>query len=178
MDRWIIIILLFVCSIANAQFKKAIKFSTFYVAANGGTSLSDREIYSVDGSTLVYDTIFTPYDYSLSMGIRKIQRFGYEDKATFKDGTESSFSDAANVGRNPFEYLFQLQYKRQEGIEYLDQHHFIRYVKPNWLAKVEYIKDGFADIKYFESTQRLRLNVSKKLSFNLGAVQRLAEPYG
>ena len=178
MDRWIIIILLFVCSIANAQFKKAIKFSTFYVAANGGTSLSDREIYSVDGSTLVYDTIFTPYDYSLSMGIRKIQRFGYEDKATFKDGTESSFSDAANVGRNPFEYLFQLQYKRQEGIEYFDQHHFIRYVKPNWLAKVEYIKDGFADIKYFESTQRLRLNVSKKLSFNLGAVQRLAEPYG
>tara|TARA_R100001591_G_scaffold52697_1_gene62744 strand:+ start:11752 stop:12783 length:1032 start_codon:yes stop_codon:yes gene_type:complete len=178
MDRWIIIILLFVCSIANAQFKKAIKFSTFYVAANGGTSLSDREIYSVDGSTLVYDTIFTPYDYSLSMGIRKIQRFGYEDKATFKDGTESSFSDAANVGRNPFEYLFQLQYKRQEGIEYFDQHHFIRYVKPNWLAKVEYIKDGFADIKYFESTQRLRLNASKKLSFNLGAVQRLAEPYG
>ena len=178
MDRWIIIILLFVCSIANAQFKKAIKFSTFYVAANGGTSLSDREIYSVDGSTFVYDTIFTPYDYSLSMGIRKIQRFGYEDKATFKDGTESSFSDAANVGRNPFEYLFQLQYKRQEGIEYFDQHHFIRYVKPNWLAKVEYIKDGFADIKYFESTQRLRLNANKKLSFNFGAVQRLAEPYG
>jgi hypothetical protein len=178
MERWIIILLLFVCSTASAQFKKAIKFSTFYVAANGGTSLSDREIYSVDGSTLVYDTIFTPYDYSLSMGIRKIQRFGYEDKATFKDGTESSFSDAANVGRNPFEYLFQLQYKRQEGIEYFDQHHFIRYVKPNWLAKVEYIKDGFADIKYFESTQRLRLNASKKLSFNLGAVQRLAEPYG
>ena len=178
MERWIIILLLFVCSTASAQFKKAIKFSTFYVAANGGTSLSDREIYSVDGSKLMYDTIFTPYDYSLSMGIRKIQRFGYEDKATFKDGTESSFSDAASVGRNPFEYLFQVQYKRQEGIEYFDQHHFIRYVKPNWLAKVEYIKDGFADIEYFESTQRLRLNASKKLSFNLGAVQRLAEPYG
>ena len=178
MERWIIILLLFVCSTASAQFKKAIKFSTFYVAANGGTSLSDREIYSVDGSKLMYDTIFTPYDYSLSMGIRKIQRFGYADKATFKDGTESSFSDAASVGRNPFEYLFQVQYKRQEGIEYFDQHHFIRYVKPNWLAKVEYIKDGFADIEYFESTQRLRLNASKKLSFNLGAVQRLAEPYG
>jgi hypothetical protein len=160
------------------EFKKAIKFSTFYVAANGGTSLSDQEIYSVDGSTLVYDTIFTPYDYSLAMGIRKIQRFGYEDRTTFKDGTESSFSDAASVGRNPFEYLFQLQYKRQEGIEYFDQHHFIRYVKPKWLSKVEYIKDGFADIEYFESTQRLRLNGNKKLSFNVGAVQRLAEPYG
>ena len=40
---------------ADAQLKKAFKFSTFYVAANGGTSLSDEEVYSVDGSTLVYD---------------------------------------------------------------------------------------------------------------------------
>ena len=160
------------------EFKKAIKFSTFYVAANGGTSLSDKEVYSVNGSTLVYDTIFTPYDYSLAMGIRKIQRFQYEGTSPFKDGTESSFSDAASIGRNPFEYLFQIEYKRQEGIEYLDQHHFIRYVKPKWLAKTEYIVDGFADIEYFESTQRIRVNGNKKLSFNVGAVQRLAEPYG
>jgi hypothetical protein len=172
------ILFIFASFIANAQFKKAIKFSTFYVAANGGTSLSDRDIYSIDGSTLVYDTVFTPYDYSVSMGIRKIQRFQYEGTSPFKDGTESSFSDAASVGRNPFEYLFEIDYKRQEGVEYLDQHHFIRYVKPKWLAKVEYIVDGFADIEYFESTQRLRLNGNKKLSFNIGAVQRLAEPYG
>ena len=174
----LILVFLFASLSATAQFKKAIKFSTFYIAANGGTSLSDREVYSVDGSTLVYDTVFTPYDYSLAMGIRKIQRFQYEGTSPFKDGTESSFSDAANVGRNPFEYLFQVNYKRQEGVEYLDQHHFVRYVKSKWLAKIEYIKDGFADIEYFESSQRLRLNGNKKLSFNIGAVQRLAEPYG
>ena len=120
MIRVFVILLVFLMSCAApkeccAQFKKAIKFSTFYVAANGGTSLSDQEIYSVDGSTLVYDTIFTPYDYSLAMGIRKIQRFQYEGTSPFKDGTESSFSDAASVGRNPFEYLFQIQYKRQRG---------------------------------------------------------------
>ena len=176
--RGLILVFLFASLSATAQFKKAIKFSTFYIAANGGTSLSDREVYSVDGSTLVYDTVFTPYDYSLAMGIRKIQRFQYEGTSPFKDGTESSFSDAANVGRNPFEYLFQVNYKRQEGVEYLDQHHFVRYVRSKWLAKIEYIKDGFADIEYFESSQRLRLNGNKKLSFNIGAVQRLAEPYG
>ena len=175
---FLFLFLAFTANISNAQIKKAFKFSTFYIAANGGTSLSDEDIYSVDGSKLVYDTLFTPYDYSLSMGIRKIQRFQYEPKTNFKDGTESSFSDAASVGRSPFEYLFQVQYKRQEGVEYFDQHHFLRYVKPTWFAKVEYIKDGFADIEYFESTQRLRLNGKKKLSFNLGAVQRLAEPYG
>ena len=178
---YLLLIFLFSCAAPKkccSQIKKAFKFSTFYVAANGGTSLSDEDIYSVDGSKLVYDTIFTPYDYSLTMGIRKIKRFGYEDRTTFKDGTESSFSDAANVGLSPFEFLFEVDYKRQEGVEYFDQHHFLRYVEPVWLAKVEYIKDGFADIEYFESTQRLRLLGNKKLSFNLGAVQRLAEPYG
>ena len=100
----ILILFMLVSFLANAQIKKAFKFSTFYVAANGGTSLSDEEVYSVDGSTLVYDTVFTPYDYSLTMGIRKIQRFGYEPRTSFKDGTETSFSDAANVGLSPFEF--------------------------------------------------------------------------
>ena len=36
----------------------------------------------------------------------------------------------------------------------------------------------FADIKYFETSQRYRYKLNNKLSFNLGAVQRLSEPYG
>jgi hypothetical protein len=178
---YLLLIFLFSCAAPKeccSQIKKAFKFSTFYVATNGGTSLSDREVYSVDGSTLLYDTIFTPYDYSLTMGIRKIQRFGYEGSTPFKDGTESSFSDAANIGKSPFEYLFEVDYKRQEGIEYFDQTHMLRYVRPIWFTKVEYIKDGFADIEYYEATQRFRLNGKKKLSFNFGGVTRLAEPYG
>jgi len=174
----IIIFLLLLSFTADAQLKKAFKFSTFYVAANGGTSLSDRDVYSIDGSALVYDTIFTPFDYSLTMGIRKIKRFPYEARTQFKDGLETSFSDAASVGLSPFEYLFELDYRRQEGVEYFDQNHFLRYVKPLWLAKVEYLKEGFADIEYFESTIRLRINSKKKLSFNIGGVNRLAEPYG
>ena len=179
--RYIIILLVFLASCASpkeccSQIKKTFKFSTFYIAANGGTSLSDQDVYSVDGSVLDYDTILTPYDYSLTMGIRKIQRFQYEGSSPFKDGTETSFSDAANVGRSPFEYLFEVDYKRQEGVEYFDQHHFLRYVKPKWFTKVEYIKDGFADIEYYEATQRFRLNGKKKLSFNFGGVTRLAEP--
>ena len=89
--RLLVLLLLIFSTTANAQIKKAFKFSTFYVAANGGTSLSDEDIYSVDGSTLVYDTIFTPYDYSLTMGIRRIKRFGYEGSTPFKDGTEETY---------------------------------------------------------------------------------------
>ena len=51
-------------------------------------------------------------------------------------------------------------------------------VDDKWIAKIEYLADGFADIKYFESSQRYRYKHNPKLSFNVGAVQRLSEPYG
>ena len=176
--RWLLLTLLSViCISSEAQIKKIFKFSTFYVAANGGTSISDRDVFSVS-SQLTKEVVETPYDYSVIAGVRKIQRFQYEGSTPFKDGTESSYGDAATVGRNPFEYLFEINYTRQEGVNYIDQNHFIRYVKPKWLVKLEYVKDGFADIEYYETTQRLRLRGNKKLSFNIGALQRISEPYG
>ena len=161
---FIFLFLAFFANIADAQLKKPFKFSTFYIAANGGTSLADKNVYSVNNSYLGVDTVLTPFDYSLTLGIRKIKRFGYEDISKFKDGTESAYGDAATIGLSPFEYLFEVDYRRQEGIEYLDQQHFIRYIKPLWMTKVAYIKEGFADIEYFESTQRLRLNGKKKIT--------------
>ena len=83
----------------NEELKRLLKFSTFYAAVNGGTSLSDVDVFSVDNG-LSTQTISTPYDYNLTIGLRKIARFGYENKAqTFYDGTESNYSDAATVGK-------------------------------------------------------------------------------
>ena len=178
MKKILLILLVPIFSYSQSNVKDIFKFSTFYAAVNGGTSISDVETYSVtDG--LGIETIQTPYDYNLTLGIRKIARFGYENRAnTFYDGTESNYSDAATIGkRNGTEFLFQVDYKRQEGVEYLDQHHFVRYVANDWIAKAEYLVDGFADIEYFETSQRYRYNIGK-ISFNIGAVQRLSEPYG
>ena len=176
----IILLLLSACSTPKkccAQLNDVFKFSTFYTAVNGNTSLADENKYSVLGSQLGYDTVSTPYDYSFTVGIRKIKRFQYEDISKFKDGTESAYGDAATIGLAPFEYLFEIDYKRQEGVSYIDQHHFIRYVDSNYLLKAEYLKDGFADVEYFETSQRLRKDI-KNISFNIGAVQRLSSPYG
>jgi len=176
----ILILLLLVANITQAQdFKKYFKFATFYGAASGGTSISDVETFSVTNG-LETATIKTPFDYNIAFGIRKIARFGYENKAqTFYDGTETSWSDGANVGKvRGLEFLFEVDYARQQGNEYLDQHHFIRFVDDKYILKGEYLEDGFADIKYFETSERYRYKVNNKLSFNVGAVQRLAEPYG
>jgi len=183
---WSIMILLYVLgaiflpSKANAQ-SSILKYSTFYAAVNGGTSLSDDQVWSVTSGILEEDIIETPFDYSFSVGIRKIKRFGYENRAnTFYNGTENSYSDAATVGRlDGFEYLFEADFVRRLGVKYTNQNHFVRYVADKWVAKVEYLEDGFADIKYFEASERYRLQIKEsKISLNIGAVQRLAEPYG
>ena len=180
----LIILLLVLASCAapkkccSQDFKKIFKFSTFYAAANGGTSISDVDVFSV-ANGLETVTVETPYDYNLSLGVRKIARFGYENRATFYDGTESTYGDAATIGKiKGLEFLFEIDYKRQQGNEYLDQHHFIRFVDNKYILKGEYLEDGFADIKYFETSERYRYKVNDKLSFNAGLAQRLSEPYG
>ena len=86
MVKRLIILLLLISNIVVAQtfgkeeLKGLLKFSTFYVAANGGTSLSDVDVFSVDNG-LSTQTISTPYDYNFTVGLRKIARFGYENKA-------------------------------------------------------------------------------------------------
>ena len=183
----ILIVLLFLPIIGFGQeesklkkeIKKVFKFSTFYGAVNGGNSVSDVDVFSVTNG-LETTTIETPYDYSLAFGVRKIARLGYENRAnTFYNGTENSFSDAATIGKiKGFEFLFEGELARQQGIEFLNQNHFLRYVADRYIVKIEYLQDGFADIQYFEASQRYRQKIGKKLSFNIGAVQRLSEPYG
>ena len=177
--------------VSSQNLKEIFKFGTGYGAVNGGTSLSDEDIYSVTNG-LQSDVNETPYDYSILFGVRKMKQFGYQPKEAFKRGLESSFSDASTLGNweNNFEFLFQGEYKRQQGETYLDQHHFIRYAgnsgseKPlsfkRFVAKIEYLEDGFADIKYFEASERLTYihPQVKNLTLNIGAAQRLAEPYG
>ena len=173
----------------DLDLKKITKFSTVYGAVNGGNSLSDVDVYSVTNG-LQTQTIETPYDYSVILGVRKIARMGYEPKEAFKNGQENSFSDASTVGKvKGFEYLFEVSYVRQEGENYANQHHFLRYIDDTYILKGEYLEDGFADIKYFETSQRYRHKIEDlsflpealqkgKLSLNIGAVQRLSEPYG
>tara|TARA_R110002020_G_scaffold151174_3_gene328203 strand:- start:221 stop:1258 length:1038 start_codon:yes stop_codon:yes gene_type:complete len=179
--RYILALLLsLICIEASSQaLKKTLKFATFYTAFSGGNSIADDNTYSVLNG-LQTDVIKTPFDYSLTAGVRKIARFGYENRAnTFYNGTERSYSDAATIGKvKGFEFLFEADWRRQQGTNFLDQNHFLRYVAKSWIAKVEYVQDGFADVKYFEGSQRGRLNINNRLSFNLGVAQRIAEPYG
>ena len=73
MVKRLIILLLLISNITVAQtygikdVKKLLKFSTFYAAVNGGTSLSDVDVFSVDNG-LSTQTVSTPYDYNFTIG--------------------------------------------------------------------------------------------------------------
>jgi len=164
----------------DKKFKKAIKFATFYGAFNGNNSIADVDVFSVNTGQLITKTNETPFDYSIVAGVRKIARFGYENRqSVFYNGTEHSYADAATIGKvSGFEFLFEVDWKRRFGNTFLDQQHFLRYVADQWIIKVEYMQQGFADIKYFESSQRYRQKVGDKFSWNIGIVQRISEPYG
>ena len=60
--------------------KKTFKFATFYGAVNGGNSISDVDVYSVTNG-LQTDIVKTPFDFSIALGVRKIARLGYENRA-------------------------------------------------------------------------------------------------
>jgi hypothetical protein len=160
--------------------KKQLKFATFYTAVTGNNSLADVSVYSLTQPSLTESIISTPFDYTLAFGVRKIARLDYENrKNVFYNGTETSVSDAATVGNvEGLEYLFEFDYKRQQGGKFVDQQHFLRYVHDHWILKVEYVQDGFADLRYFEASQRYRYNIAKEFSLNIGLVQRFSEPYG
>ena len=51
--------------------------------------MSDVDVYSVTNG-LETQTVQTPYDYSVILGVRKIARMGYEPKEAFKNGQENS----------------------------------------------------------------------------------------
>tara|TARA_R100001463_G_scaffold121190_1_gene177452 strand:+ start:636 stop:1733 length:1098 start_codon:yes stop_codon:yes gene_type:complete len=175
----LVVFLLGTIDVQGQTFKKTLKFATFYTAFSGGNSIADDNIYSITNG-LQTDILKTPFDYSFTAGVRKIARFGYENRANvFYDGTEKSYSDAATIGKvKGFEFLFEADWRRQQGRNFLDQDYFLRYVAKNWIAKAEYLQDGFADVQYFEGSQRLRLNANDQLSFNIGVAQRISEPYG
>ena len=184
MKKLITLTLTLACFIpAQAQFlQRQLKFATFYTAVTGNNSLADVSLYSINPTTglLEEEIIETPFDYTLAFGVRKIQRLDYENRKTvFYNGTESSVSDAATVGNvDGLEYMFEFDYKRQQGNKFVDQQHFLRYLHDHWILKTEYVQDGFADLRYFEASQRYRYNINKKFSVNAGLVQRFSEPYG
>ena len=188
-----LIVILFSNQFLQAQFignlyKDFLKYGTFYTAGKAKNSYLqprkdyflarpiDNNLYS--GKDRVIDvTPYYEFDYTISIGIRKLARFDYEIKATnFYDGTENNIGLSAPTSAfKGLEYLLNWEKERQRGEIFMNTRYFIRHTGKYHIAKLEHREQGNIGFKFQSAELRARLPIGKKFSISAGAIYRTHE---
>ena len=183
MKRFLVIIAIILPQILFSQADPLgiFKYATVYTSGFASTPAPARTQYYINQMGEIKDiTVENPYDYKVSLGIRKVARFDYENRQNrFYDGqTEHSLSTSATVGAvKGLEYLFQFDKGRQQGREYENERYFFRHMAKHWMVKGDYYNQGLVNLKYAQVDARLRAHVGN-LDFSLGLAARQNKPYG
>ena len=124
----------------NSTIYGSANISTPYI--NGGLNLQD--------------------DYKYNFGIRKIALFPYQSRSRFYKGSEEAISDRAIIGPvNGVEYLFSASSVRNQGHEYTDQEHWLKWSNNHFVTKFKYVNKESRDLEFADYDARYRLNLSK-----------------
>ena len=155
------------------------KYSTIYTSMSINTSMVEDEDYISISKGYEDVTQVNPYDYNLTIGIRKIARFDYEYKVkTWYYGNEKAISDNSTIGNaNGWEYLFNYSFIRSRGDKYTEQNFWLRYLGTRCVTKLQYTDNQRVDLKYNSFDTRLRITKGD-FDFSLGGVFRIHNPYG
>ena len=123
---------------------------------------------------------YHPFNYRYGFGIRKLGRFGYEDKPNFYNGTESNVGLSAPTSSvKGFEYVLHWEKERFNGNEFDNKRLFVRHTGKYHIAKFEARETGKIDFEYMSGELRARLPIGKKFSISAGAIYRTHQrPYG
>jgi hypothetical protein len=183
MKKLIFVTLFMLCQPLFGQnaIKDFFKYSTVYTSAFASNPMYAEEVwYTTQGGELFNYTEEYDFDYTATIGIRKVARYKYENKQNrFYDGQrESTTALSATVGSvRGFEYLAQYDLGRQQGRQYNNQRYFLRYLGHNFMFKGEYRFNGLSCLDYSQIESRLRLHIGE-LDFSAGIAGRLHKPYG
>tara|TARA_R110000824_G_scaffold149015_1_gene319058 strand:- start:4469 stop:5497 length:1029 start_codon:yes stop_codon:yes gene_type:complete len=175
----IIILFLMINICAQAQIKDFFKYSTFYTSTTMNTSFVERDDYIAIDKGYEDITQVNPYDYNLTIGLRKIARFDYEYKVkTWYYGTEKAVADNVTIGNSTgWEYLLNYSFIRNRGNKYTEQNFWIRYLGHSCITKLQYTDNQRVDLKYNSFDTRFRLPLGN-WDLTIGGVFRIHDPYG
>ena len=176
----LLILFLLIYSVGNAQeLKNFFKYSTFYTSMSTNTSFTERDDYIAIDKGYENVTDVNPYDYNLTIGIRKIARFDYEYKVkTWYYGTEKAVADNVTIGNSiGWEYLFNYSFIRNRGDKFTDQNYWIRYLGNKCVTKFQYKDNQRVNLQFTSFDTRYRVN-SGNWDFTIGAVLRVHPVYG
>ena len=198
MKQILLILSLLIFSNANSQEQKKnffkeiyndfLKYGTIYAAGNIENAQLVQPNYFIRtdpedfyGIPRVEDRAkYHPFNYRYGFGIRKLGRFGYEDKPNFYNGTESNVGLSAPTSSvSGFEYVLHWEKERFNGNEFDNKRLFIRHTGKYHIAKFEARETGKIDFEYMSGEIRARLPIGKKFSVSAGAIYRTHQrPYG
>jgi len=198
MRKTVIAILILIISFSvGAQEKKNffkelyadfLEYGTVYVAGNIGNAKLENPDYFIrtnpddlyDIPQVVDETVYHPFDYRYGVGIRKLARFGYEDKPNFYNGTENNIGLSAPTSAvKGLEYLLNWEKQRVNGDEFDNKRLFVRHTGKYHIGKFEARESGKVGFEYMSGEVRGRLPLGKKFSLSAGAIYRTHQkPYG
>ena len=157
--------LLYMILIINFAFSSIFDNATIYGSVSMGTPY-------INGNSQIED------DYKYNFGIRKIALFPYQNRDAFYDGEEEELSDNALFGAvEGLEYLISASSIRNQGHEFIDQNHWIKWSNKSFAAKFSYVDKQSRDLKFVSLDTRYRLKLWK-FNFTLGTSIKGHPVYG
>tara|TARA_R100001594_G_scaffold8772_1_gene22151 strand:- start:4492 stop:5427 length:936 start_codon:yes stop_codon:yes gene_type:complete len=143
------------------------------------TSFIERDDYIAVDKGYEDVTQVNPYDYNLTIGLRKIARFDYEYKVkTWYYGTEKAVADNVTIGNAVgWEYLFNYSFIRNRGDKYTEKNFWLRYLGNRFVTKLQYKDNQRVDLRYNSFDTRFRI-AKGNWDITLGGVFRMHNPYG
>jgi hypothetical protein len=146
-------------------------FSNFFDNATMYGSVSMGTPY-INGNADIED------DYKYNFGVRKIALFPYQNRDAFYDGEEEELSDNALFGATEgLEYLISASSIRNQGSEFIDQNHWIKWSNKRFATKFSYVNKESRDLQYTSIDTRYRLKL-KNLNITLGSSLKAHPVYG
>jgi len=155
------------------------KFSTIYGAYSLTSPVTKEQQFQVTGGQL-QEILNERDDHTImTFGIRKLARFGYENKSeVFYDGSESSINSSAAIGNVPtgWEYVIEYSDHREFEEEFINQQFMLRYMGDNFIAKANYDYRGLEDVEFGAIDMRYKKNLGN-LALSIGVAGRSHPAY-
>ena len=155
------------------------KFSTIYGAYSFSSPVTKELQYQVSGGQLQELQEELDDHTIMTFGIRKLARFGYENKPeVWFSGSENPINESVAIGNVPtgWEYVIQYSDHKEFEEEFVNEQYMLRYMGKNFLVKANYDSRGLEDVEFAALDMRYKKDVGN-LALSLGVAGRSHPTY-
>ena len=154
------------------------KFSTIYGAYSFSSPVTKEQQFQVSGGQLQEILDERDNHSVMTFGIRKLARFGYENKPeVWYTGEEAPINESVAIGNiTGWEYVIEYSDHNEFEEEFVDQEYMLRYLGNNFLIKANYDYRGLEDLEFAGLDMRYKKNFGN-LALSMGVAGRSHPAY-